>query len=436
MKSIVFGAGYVGVCTAIYLVNKGHDVTVYDPDTLRINEFSNLRPPFYEPELKENLERHLKNLTLSFRSVLGPDEDDYEAAFICTGTPSAANGEAELKYVAKALKDSTSVLRQFSNVFIRSSCPPGSFEELMSKIEDELIEKHINVCVYPEFLREGSAISDMENPDRIVIGTRKYLKPELLYEIFHSDSHLISQTTPWDAAMIKYANNGLLATLISFSNALSEACENSPEGDFNRVLDGLLSDRRWKVNSTGQRPSITSYLFPGIGFGGSCLPKDVLALSNSKVLPELTKSFFQNIIDTNTNRIHGVLNFIKSISPRDSSNNFLVAGVAFKEGTDDLRNSQSLILIKELAKNNKVSWCDSHVSSNLGLSQVTRADHFSDSFLLNSYDLIILTNHDTKLNSRCVELSNQMGIPIVLMRNQEINNYKIKPFKIGNGESS
>jgi UDPglucose 6-dehydrogenase len=417
-------------------VNKGHDVTVYDPDTARINEFSNSRPPFYEPGLKENLERHLKNRTLSFRSVLGPDEDDYEAAFVCTGTPSAANGEAELKYVAKALKDSMSVLRKNSNVFIRSSCPPGSFEELMSTIGDELIEKLINVCVYPEFLREGSAISDMENPDRIVIGTRKFLKPELLYEIFHSDSHLISQVTPWDAAMIKYANNGLLATLISFSNALSEACENSPEGDFSRVLDGLLSDRRWKVDSTDQKPGITSYLWPGIGFGGSCLPKDVLALANSKVLPELTKAFFQNVISTNTNRIHGVINFIESISPKDSNNNFLVAGVAFKEGTDDLRNSQSLILMEELAKKNKVSWCDSHVLSNLDLSQVTRTEHFSDSFLSTYYDLIILTNHDSQLNSRCVELSNQMGIPIVLMRNQEIDPCKITPFKIGSGEIS
>lgn len=431
MRLVVFGGGYVGICTALQFALKGHDIDVIDPDSNRINQFLGGAAPFYEPGLDELISKFQGLNKLNFFSNVEVSKFEYQSAFVCVGTPSLEDGSADLSAVKNAMESASQVVEESGFVFVRSSCPPGSFNELSSSVGLNHQMRKMRSAIYPEFLREGSAVSDMQNPDRIVVGCAEPISEDLLKLLFLEDYTRVLVTNPWNAAMIKYANNGLLATLISFGNAISEACENSVGGDSNVVLECVLSDRRWKCLESESLPAITSYLAPGIGFGGSCLPKDVSALANSEQIPPLTRNFFLNISETNLNRLNGSLNFVKQQLIKIGARKILIAGVAFKEGTDDLRNSPALDLMNKLSKDFDILWSDPHVAQEKEFFGAKNMDLDSISVESKPFDVAILTSHDVKFNERVSEICSQFQLPLFLLRNQKVSNSSVELYRIG-----
>lgn len=418
MNIVVIGAGYVGICTSIGLAVNGHTVSVVDHDVSRIDIYRKGDAPFYEPNLDTYLKKFVGNGQLNFHTDYDHLEE-IEAFFICTGTPPGAGGKADLSFVLSAIEAACKHSGNVSDIFVRSSCPPGSFDELKAKVSKHKGHKRISIHIYPEFLREGSALSDMKNPDRVVLGTEENPSNEVFESLFSEAKAKLIITTPWNAAMIKYGNNALLANLITFANAIATACEIAEGGDFDVVLRGLLSDRRWQNIEERRIPSISTYLTPGIGFGGSCLPKDVEALANSSQLPQLTKDFFKNISDTNTNRLKLSLKRItQKIKP---GSRVLIAGISFKEGTDDLRNSPGMFLLENMDKEYEVFWLDSHVKSIPGNLKAKKVEFKEDVLKSHFFDAILVTTHDPAVLDTVSCVSTVSKTTVYLLRNQNVS---------------
>jgi UDPglucose 6-dehydrogenase len=433
MNICVMGAGYVGICTAVQLAQKGHIVVVVDPDLDRLKIYQSGRIPFYEPGLEKLVFNMHKDQQLHFEKAVPDNSQKFDALFVCVGTPAKSDGKANLDFVIESINSAYPFLANEGLIFIRSSCPPGSYKQIKSKICN--YENSLNLIVYPEFLREGSALSDMSNPDRIILGTQIPIEEKYLHAFFGNDSVPIVQTTPFNASMIKYANNALLATLVSFGNAIGAACESDPSGDSNVVFKGVLMDRRWNNGDSTKPPSITSYLNPGLGYGGSCLPKDVSALSTSNEMPAITKQFFQGINATNELRINLVVARVKSLMISSNLRKILIAGIAFKEGTDDLRNSAALKIIEQLSGGLEIYWTDRLVDAHAISLEAQWVPPNTQQIRNIAPDIIIFTNHDTILNNTCLEAIENSHTIVFLARNQELLNTKsIYTKAVGSGK--
>jgi nucleotide sugar dehydrogenase len=363
MKVLVIGAGYVGVCTALSLASEECTVTVIDSNPDRVEKLSRGVPPFYEAGLENELVIALLHNYIHFELNLDLSKLNFsfDATFVCVGTPALESGLADLSAVKVAIDLACKATDTSGAIFVRSSCPPGSMPYLSRDVPSNFTNR---IYVYPEFLREGCAIQDMKNPDRIVIGGIEVLEDELANRLFPTDVPIIF-TTPYSAAMIKYANNSLLATLISFGNAIAEICEQSEEDwDMPSILRGLFLDRRWTRSGEKMLPSIVSYLVPGIGYGGSCLPKDVRALKMTSQEGSESRALLGAIDFLNLNRTKNYLNYLIQENAQILDGDILVVGISFKEGSDDIRGSTALKLVQELCgriKSGRLYWLDSFV---------------------------------------------------------------------------
>jgi UDPglucose 6-dehydrogenase/GDP-mannose 6-dehydrogenase len=355
MRVSVVGTGYVGLVSAVCLADKGHDVVCVDVDPDKIARITAGTPPIYEAGLEELLRRNiggrLRATTELDAAVMGS-----ELSLIAVGTPF--DGEAiDLSYIEAASRQIGEVLGRkegYHAVVVKSTVVPGTTEEVVLPILAAASGKRpgadFGVGMNPEFLREGEAVADFMNPDRIVMGGidgRTCDAIEGLYEAFSCDK---LRTTPRTAEMIKYASNSLLATMISFSNEIGNLCAELGI-DVVEALQGVHLDKRLSpILASGERihPAFVTYLAAGCGFGGSCFPKDVKALVAHGQSRGRPMSLLESVIRVNDAQPMVMLSLLSREMPDLRGRRVAVLGMAFKPGTDDIRESPSIPVVEAL----------------------------------------------------------------------------------------
>lgn len=345
MRITVVGAGYVGLVTAAVFSELGNKVYCVDVIKEKIDDLKKGKVPFFEPSLDEFIKRNQDQKRLFFTTSYAEAVPDSQVVFICVGTPPKNDGEANLEYLFSALEESAKHLKGFTLITVKSTIPIGHEEEL-----EEIVTKHargkFEFAACPEFLREGTALEDTLHPDRIVIGTNSVKAQKLLLELHAPISGERILCDIRSAQLIKYASNSLLATKISFANAISILCERMG-ADVKKVLDGVGADKRIGHN----------FLYPGIGYGGSCLPKDVLAFIALSSHFDYNFELLKAVHDINVGQIDAFVKKIKNaLNGKGSHENILsgkklaVLGLAFKPNTDDMRDAPSIKVISQLVE--------------------------------------------------------------------------------------
>ncbi len=338
MKIVVIGTGYVGLVQGVCLAELGNEVACVDLDEAKITKLKNGESPIYEPGIEELIKKNLKQERIFFDTSLKKHLKNAEIVFIAVGTPSDGKGKADLKYVTAAAEDIGKNLNHYAIIVNKSTVPIGTGEMVKNTIK-KYYKEDFDVVSNPEFLKEGAALDDFFHPDRVVIGVNGSKKAaERIAELYKVLNCPIVVTNLETAEMIKYASNSYLATQISFINSIANICE-KVGADVTDVSRGMKLDKR-----IGER----AFLNAGIGYGGSCFPKDVSAMveiakeskENFRILEEVEatnkeqrQKFIKKIVD-NLGKIQG-----KRIA---------VWGIAFKAKTDDIREAPAITIIESL----------------------------------------------------------------------------------------
>lgn len=356
MRVCVFGAGYVGVVSAVGLSYVGHDVSIFDTDARRIESLREAKVRFLEPGLEALLQEGLS--TGRFRAT--PDPQDALAAsdvsLIAVGTPSRG-GEIDLSSVLGAARTIGSWLPgagRWHTVVVKSTIVPGSTDgpvrTTLEECSNRKAGRDFGLGMNPEFLREGSAVNDFLNPDRIVLGGGDKRSIAALAELYASFSCPKLEVAPVNAELIKYASNSLLSTLVSFSNEWAVVCERLPGADVETLMRGLHLDRRLSLGDNGERirPGILAYLAAGPGFGGSCLPKDLAAARSMADRYGVSTPLLDAVARVNERRPAHVIEMLRRELGALEGRIVAILGLAFKPGTDDIRESPALPLLQLL----------------------------------------------------------------------------------------
>mgnify|MGYP006281254685 CR=1 FL=1 len=354
MKLGVVGCGYVGLVTGTCFSDYGNNVTCYDIDEEKITSLQDGNLPLYEPGLKDRFLRSKKAGRLSFTSDISQLEDK-DVIFITVGTPSKPNGEANIQYVKDAAKDLCDVVDEETVIVIKSTVPVGTGERVERLMNDRL-HFDIDVVSNPEFLREGSAVKDFRTPDRIIIGGEDEALETLeqLYQPIVRTQTPLMKTSRKNSELIKYASNAMLATRISFMNELSRLCDE--DMDIKEVAKGMGLDDR-----IGPR-----FLQAGVGYGGSCFPKDVKAVSYMLEERGHHSELFRGVNHINEMQKKKVVPYIENVLDGLEEKNVGIWGCTFKPKTDDIRNAPSITIIKNLLK----SYCNVTVYDPEGLENL------------------------------------------------------------------
>jgi UDPglucose 6-dehydrogenase len=357
MNVAIVGAGYVGLVTGLCLADRGHRVHCVDVDTDKVAQLTRGVLPLHEAGLPELLERHLSKRF--FPSCdLSEAVNAADLTMVAVGTPFE-NGSISLRYVGEAAAAVGRVLARKSDyhvVVVKSTVVPGTTDRFVRQLLEDASGKRCGVDfglgMNPEFLREGQAVEDFQAPDRIVLGAvdqRSLDAMARLYQDFAGVSLIC--TNPNTAEMIKYASNALLATLISFANEIGNLCSAATDVDVVDVLEAVHMDKRMSaVAPDGRRlvPAITSYLRAGCGFGGSCFPKDLRALVHWGEENHRSVSLLTAVLETNERQPSEIVGLLKRHFANLKGVRIAVLGLAFKPGTDDIRESPALPVIREL----------------------------------------------------------------------------------------
>jgi len=332
----IIGTGFVGVVTAAVYASFGHKVWGLDVDQAKIDQLKKSHVPFHEPQLEELLKETQQKGNLSFTTDYKEAIQSADLIIIAVGTPSAADGGVDLKYVFACAESLAAYLKPNAVVAVKSTVPPGTLEQVKNKIESHTKVK-FNLASLPEFLREGSAVNDTLHPDRIVIGAQNQATFELLENLHSPLKAPIIRVRPESAQMAKYAANAYLATRITFINQVADICQVSG-ADIEEVIQAIGYDKR--IGS--------HYWYPGPGYGGSCFPKDVKELANFSKQMGQTDSLFIKINQLNEDRIDLLLKGYEQKVGGFEGKQVIVLGLSFKPNTDDLREAPSLKFIPGL----------------------------------------------------------------------------------------
>jgi len=340
MTITIIGHGYVGLVSACVFADFGNEVYVIGHNKEKISRLKNGDPIIYEPGLKELLEKNLKAKRLHFTLDYKEAVPQSEIVFITVGTPPKENGEADLSAVFEVSKNIAKNLgNNFTVVSCKSTVPVGT-----NKKVEVILKKHaprksqFAIASCPEFLREGTAISDTINADRVVIGSDSKKAIELLLKLHQPIAGKKVVTDLASAELIKYTSNAMLATKISFANLISFYCEKT-EADVEAVLDAVGLDKR-----IGR-----IFMYPGLGYGGSCLPKDVMALIDTGKKLNIDTLLFEAVEKINQQAKE---NFLKKILKYHQGKKIAIWGLSFKPNTDDIRFAPSIFIIENLLKQN------------------------------------------------------------------------------------
>ncbi|MEY2963226.1 MAG: hypothetical protein RL754_487 [Bacteroidota bacterium] len=345
MKITVVGTGYVGLVTGACLSDVGIEVTCVDIDTKKIEGLKNGVMPIYEPGLKEIVERNFRKGRLNFSTDLGDAIRGAEAAFIAVGTPPGEDGSADLKYVLGVAQEIGEKMTDYLVVITKSTVPVGTAEKVRGAVNDVLSMRDVDfgfdVASNPEFLKEGAAIEDFMKPDRIVVGVDSDKAQQImdkLYRPFTLNGHPVIFMDIPSAEMTKYAANAMLATKISFMNDIALLCE-KVGADVNAVRKGIGSDPR-----IGHR-----FIYPGIGYGGSCFPKDVKALAKTARQHGHVMRILEAVEEVNDDQKSVLFNKINAYFGGDLKGKTIAFwGLSFKPNTDDMREAPSIVIAELL----------------------------------------------------------------------------------------
>ena len=342
MNVTVVGTGYVGLVTGACLASLGHSVVCVDIDESKIERLKRGEIPFYEPDLaeivKDSIESERLSFTLSLREVM----KDSEVVFIAVGTPPQPNGASDLQYVYAAAEEIGNTISKYTVIINKSTVPVGTVAEV-ARIISKSYNGDFDVVSNPEFLREGSAVKDFMEPDRIVVGTDSMKAQKIVKQLYSSIDTNFLMVDSATAEMTKYASNAFLATKISFINEIANVCE-EVGADVTKVAEGMGMDPR-----IGK-----SFLNAGIGYGGSCFPKDVRALRFIAKDNNYDFKLLRSVIEVNNDQKWRFYSKIKETLTSLKGKKLAVWGLTFKPNTDDMREAVSVEVIKKLEQEGAV----------------------------------------------------------------------------------
>jgi UDPglucose 6-dehydrogenase len=345
MNIAVIGTGYVGLVTGTCFAEMGSTVICIDNDLQKIELLRNGIIPIYEPGLEDMVKHNVEEGRLSFSTDIKDAVKKSQVLFIAVGTPPDEDGSADLKYVLQVAHDIANEMNEYKVIVDKSTVPVGTADKvrdvISKKLKERRLEIHFDVVSNPEFLKEGDAIDDFMKPDRIIIGVDNQDVGELmklLYAPFNLTNNRVILMSIRSAELTKYAANSMLATKISFMNEISQLCEKTG-ADVSEVRIGIGSDTR-----IGYK-----FIYPGVGYGGSCFPKDVQAMLHMSRQHGLPATLLHAVEKVNEKQKSVLLQKVKMHYGEDLTNlTFAIWGLSFKPQTDDMREAPSLVIIKGL----------------------------------------------------------------------------------------
>lgn len=409
MKLTIIGTGYVGLVSGTCFAEMGHEVVCVDIDQQKIDRINAGEVPIYEPELDILLERNLKQGRIRFTTDLDEGVREAQVIFLALPTPSGSDGSADLQYVLKVAEDLSQKIHQYTVVVNKSTVPVGTSEKVAAVLARQLDPSLFDVVSNPEFLREGVAVSDFLRPDRVVIGTssdraRKIM--DELYQPFVRQGNPIYFMDLRSAEMTKYAANAYLAMRISYMNEMANLCEKLG-ANVDMVRIGMGSDSR-----IGKR-----FLFPGVGYGGSCFPKDVKALARKAKEYDYPFRILQAVMEVNEIQKKVLSQKVKSFfGPSLKGRRFGLWGLAFKPETDDIREAPSLSIIEDLLEAGaEVIAYDPEAMENVRARLGDRLDYATDHYeaVQGADALIIVTEWPAFRNPDFEKLQQSLKQPVI-----------------------
>ena len=409
MKITIVGTGYVGLVSGTCFAELGNEVTCIDIDKAKVLKMKKGEIPIYEPQLEELFKKNIKERRLSFSSSLKKGLKEAEVVFLALPTPPAEDGSADLKYIMGVADEIGRLLESYAVIVNKSTVPVGTAGKVARAIKKNA-KVGFDVVSNPEFLREGLAVSDFMHPDRIVIGSSSSKATGVmkrLYEPLVATGSSFFVMDSKSSEMTKYAANAFLATKISFMNEIANLCE-LVDADVDNVRKGIGSDERIG----------TKFLFPGIGYGGSCFPKDVLALYRTALENDYDFKILESVSEINMYQKRRILNKIEGYYNKVEGKTFALWGLAFKAETDDIREAPSLEIISGLLRDGaKVNAYDPEARDNI-------REHFKDEKNLSLFDdqyealkgadgLIVATEWNAFRNPDFQKMKKMMKKPVI-----------------------
>ena len=429
MNITVIGSGYVGLVSGTCFAEMGNRVTCVDIDPVKIEKLNQGIIPIFEPGLETMVLKNVKNKNLSFTTELHEALQNSEIAFIAVGTPMGDDGSADLQYVLAVAKSIGQSMQKKLIVVDKSTVPVGTADKVMATIQKELdirdVSIEFDVVSNPEFLKEGAAIADFMKPDRVVVGSDSDYateKMKQLYNPFFRDHDRFIAMDIRSAEMTKYAANAMLATKISFMNEIANICENVG-ADANQVRIGIGSDQRIGY----------SFIYPGVGYGGSCFPKDVKALSKIAKENGYTAQLINSVEAVNdAQKLVIAQKIVKRLGDDLTGFTFGIWGLAFKPGTDDMREAPSIYVIKELVKRGaKIKAYDPKAvieAKEHYLKGIENIQYFEskDDVLIDSDALVLLTEWKEFRSPDFEKIKSLLKMPVIFDGRNQYNKFNLE----------
>lgn len=429
MNIVIVGSGYVGLVSGTCFSEMGNKVTCVDIDKEKIEKLKKGIIPIYEPGLETMVLKNVSNKNLFFTTDLKTSMLDAEIVFIAVGTPMGDDGSADLQYVLAVAKSIGESMQKRLIIVNKSTVPVGTAEKVKQSITIELENREtkleFDVVSNPEFLKEGDAINDFMKPDRVVIGANSEYSVNKMKELYAPFSRTHDRFITMDirsAEMTKYAANAMLATKISFMNEVANICE-KVGADANQVRVGIGSDKRIGY----------SFIYPGAGYGGSCFPKDVLALKKIAEENNYDAKLIKAVEDVNNSQKLVIANkIVKRFGENLTGMTFGLWGLSFKPGTDDMREAPAIYVIKELIKRgaliNAYDPKAMHEAKSFYLKGLKNIEYFNSKYevLKDADALVLLTEWKEFRSPDFEEIKKQLKKPIIFDGRNQYNIFNIE----------
>ena len=429
MNLAVIGTGYVGLVSGTCFSEMGNRVTCVDIDQGKIEKLQQGNIPIFEPGLEKMVLKNIANKNLFFTTQMNIALQDAEIVFIAVGTPMGEDGSADLQYVLGVAEEIGQKMAHNLIVVNKSTVPIGTADKVKKTIQNQLDKRHVSyrfdVVSNPEFLKEGDAINDFMKPDRVVIGaetSNAFDKMKQLYTPFTMSHDRFIAMDVRSAEMTKYAANAMLATKISFMNEMANICERVG-ADINNVRVGIGSDSRIGY----------SFIYPGAGYGGSCFPKDVKALKKIAEENGYDAQLITSVEEVNNKQKFVIAQkIIKRFGEDLSGKVFGIWGLAFKPGTDDMRESPAIYIIKELvSKGAKIAAYDPKAmgeAAHFYLKDVSGVTYANSKYeALQQVDaMVLLTEWKEFRSPDFLEIKNLLKAPIIFDGRNQYNVFNLE----------
>jgi UDPglucose 6-dehydrogenase len=429
MNIVVIGSGYVGLVSGTCFSEMGNKVTCVDIDKKKIDKLNRGFIPIFEPGLESMVLKNIEHKNLFFTTDLSAAIQDADIVFIAVGTPMGDDGSADLQYVLAVAKSIGAKMQKRLVVVDKSTVPIGTADKVKATIQQELDSRatqiEFDVVSNPEFLKEGAAIADFMKPDRVVIGSDSEYATEKMKQLYHpfcmSHDRFIAMDVR-SAEMTKYAANAMLATKISFMNEIANICE-KVGADANQVRIGIGSDARIGYN----------FIYPGAGYGGSCFPKDVKALNKIAEEHGHKAELIQSVEKVNdAQKLVIAHKIVKRFGEDLSGKTFGLWGLAFKPGTDDMREAPAIYVVKELVKRGaKIQAYDPKAIAEAQEYYLKDVENIS--YVNSKYDvlkeadaLVLLTEWKEFRSPDFEEINTQLKSPIVFDGRNQYNAFNLE----------